>query len=89
MDGDGVEKEGEMGERVKKERRRQAYAKPESAHRSPRDSRISTEQQPSSDVTDTRAHKWRLTKKIKNIFRLIKVKNIYPIHAKTAIYVLI
>ncbi len=29
MDGDGVEKEGEMGERVKKERRRQAYAKPE------------------------------------------------------------
>lgn len=58
MDGDGVEIEGEMGERVKKERRRrQAYAKPVSAHRSPRDARISTEQQPASDVTDTRAHK--------------------------------
>lgn len=46
MDGDGVEIEGEMGERVKKERRRQAYAKPVSAHRSPRDATISTEQHP-------------------------------------------
>ncbi len=86
VDGDGVEKEGEMGERVKKERRRQAYAKPESAHRSPRDSTISTEQQPSSDVTDTRAHKWRLTKKIKIIFRLIKVKKTYTLHTQKRLY---
>lgn len=63
MNGDGLEKEGEMGERVKKERRRQAYAKPESAHRSPRDARISTEQQPASDVTDTRTLVLRLEKK--------------------------
>ncbi len=78
--GDGWRRCGERRRngRVKKERRRQAYAKPESVHRSPRDSRISTEQQPSSDVTDTRAHKWRLTKKIKIIFRLIKVKKHIP-----------
>jgi len=50
MDGDGVEIVGLMRESEKREKETSI------AHRSPRAARISTEQQPATDVTDTRAH---------------------------------